>query len=414
MPSRFSDLLLQVLHQDQDLPEAKGLADMPESDWHAFVAEAIQYRLAFQLLEYLGGHPDREALAPPETVSILRHHVRATMMQNLRQQGRLRQMLAACHAEGIEVMLLKGLWLSEVVYRDIKARETGDIDLLFRPEDMLRATALFRRLGFAIPSDVSSLVDVSSACNEFPLTHPTSGSFFDVHWALTHPNKENPIDQEKLWRRSQLFSIAGIECRSLCLEDHLLYLCFHAVEHHRCVYVGPRALIDIARLVAQPPRPIDWDDVNARALELGWSRGAWLMLVLIRDHLGVLAPARTIEELRPHTAINAQIRSAAIESLFLDQHHRDRMADNLVRLIDEPSWQERLSLVARRLFPSREEIADYFQTQADAPGLYRLYVRRWRIMLKEHLPDLVQIIRGDPVRTSELNRTEVFKQWMGS
>lgn len=387
---------------------------MPESDWHAFVAEAIQYRLAFQLLEYLGGSPNREALAPPEALSVLRHHVRATMMQNLRQQGHLRHMLAACHAEGIDVMLLKGLWLGQVVYRDIKARETGDIDLLFRPEDMARATALFRRLGFAIPSDVASLADMPPACNEFPLTHPATGSFFDVHWALTHPDKETPIDTEKLWRRSHVYGIAGVECRSLCLEDHLLYLCFHAVEHHRCVYVGPRALLDVAQLVAKPPQPIDWEDVIARAHELGWSRGAWLMLVLIQDHLGVTLPAGTIEALRPHNANNLPIRAAAIEALFLDQRHQERMAENLVRLIDEPFWSDRFSLVAKRLFPARAEIADYFQTQVETPGLYRLYVRRWGIMLKEHLPDLVQIIRRDPVRTSELSRTEVFKQWMGS
>lgn len=54
----------------------------------------------------------------------------------------------------------------------------------------------------------------------------------------------------------------------------LLYLCFHAVDHPRFLHVGPRALLDVTRLIAEPPRQIDWDDVISRTHELGWVRGS--------------------------------------------------------------------------------------------------------------------------------------------
>ncbi len=336
-------------------------------------------------------------------------------MGNLRQQGHLKRMLTACQAENIPVILLKGLWLSETVFRDPKARLTGDIDLLFRQEDMPRFTVLARRLGFSIPAEIRNLAAVDASRNEYPLRNTKDGSYFDVHWALTHPASEVPIDETLVWQRSEMFSIGGLPVRSLCVEDHLLYICFHAAAHHRFDYVGPRALLDVAQLVSSPPRAIGWNEVVDRSHELGWSRSVWIMLALAQRYLGTVLPQGVLGALQPGNPLGAleqDILQAALEALFLTQRHGDRLSDNVVRLIEEPSWKERMKIALGRVFPSRQEIAQGSGPDLSGWQLYRLYTRRLRRLAREHAPGLVQVAYGSAQRKAELNRTKLLGNWL--
>lgn len=415
MPPRFSDLLLQIIHRDPSRIEPRAFSGFSSAGWREFVAEAIRYRLAFQVLRFLSGTPQPVPRVPPESLEQLKTSVRSTLMANLRQQGHLKKMVTACEAENIPVIMLKGLWLSETVFRDPKARLTGDIDLLFRREDMPRFTLLARRLGFNIPAEIRDLAAVDASHNEYPLRHPKDGSYFDVHWALTHPETETPIDEFRLWQRSDLFSIGGILVRSLCVEDHLLYICFHAAAHHRFDYVGPRALLDVAQLVSSPPRAIDWDEVVHRSFELGWSRSVWIMLAMAQRYLGTVVPQRVLVALQPEDSLGVleqDILQAALEALFLTQRHGDRLSDNVVRLIEEPSWAERMKIALGRVFPSRQEIAQGSGPDVSGWQLYRLYTRRLRRLAREHAPGLVQVAYGSAQRKAELNRTKLLGNWL--
>jgi hypothetical protein len=132
----------------------------------------------------------------------------------------------------------------------------------------------------------------------------------------------------------------------------------------------------------------------------------------VREHLGVPIPPSALDALRPDNAGNTAIRTAAIEALFLDQQHKRHMAPNVAALLDEPTWRKRLILVAKRLFPPREDIAAYFRVQGDSPIIYWLYVRRWVLLAKTELPKLGMFFSGNHVITEELNRARIIKQWL--
>ncbi|MGB4335863.1 MAG: nucleotidyltransferase family protein [Chromatiaceae bacterium] len=298
----------------------------------------------------------------------------------------------------------------EIIYRDLKARHSGDIDLLVAPEDMPRFTRLVRTLGFKVPPDIEDIRDITAANHEFTLTHTAAG--FDLHWSLTHPLEEAPVDDASFWRRSEIVTLAEGPCRSLGLEDHLLLLCFHATLHHRFQYVGPRALLDIARVIEQPPRPIDWRDFLARAHDLGWCRGTWLILDLVREHLGVQPPAGVLEGLRPADADDPAIRAAALAAMFLDQGNGQALDHHLVRLVSAATWRESLAILRGRLFPPRRYVASYFGVKIDHPGLTWLYVKRWGMLLKRVTPKVVHLWGGDAGRRAELERTATITAWL--
>ena len=211
MMPRFMKFLLEVLHCDPVQPSLESLTLLTSTDWNQFITESIEYRVAFQVHEYLSSDLLRLELVPQGCLDRLTESINMTVVSNLRQQANLNKLLSSCQAINLPVMLLKGLWLVETVYRDIRARSSSDIDLLFRPEDMPRFTQLAKELGFDLPASVADIRDLMPAKNEFSLIHsfndPQSPIHWDLHWSLTHPLKDRPIDEEKLWDRSEIVTM---------------------------------------------------------------------------------------------------------------------------------------------------------------------------------------------------------------
>ena len=416
VPTPFAELLLQILHIDPSLPDPKRLEALRASEWEEFTTEAIRYRLAYQVSEYLKAQHTLLTKVPESCMERLSQTVRFTLMYNLQRQAQLRQMQVACEAEGIPFLLMKGLWIVEQLYPTLAARASGDIDILLKSDDMPRFTRLVQRLGFDVPADIADIREIMQDNHEYPLAQPSSACHFDVHWSLTHPLNESPVDEESIWARAEAVMVAGRPCQSLCLEDHLLLLCFHAAVHHRFLYVGPRAMVDIAQAIQTPPRPIQWDEVVGRAHEMGWSRGVWLILDLVRENLGVQPPQASLDALRPDNAEDSSIRKAAMEAMFLDQQHKGVLGVEVVKLFNESSWNARLMHLLRRLFPTPGFIAGYFQVSIHDPRLpwmYPwLYVKRWIWILQENLPKLNQLMLSNPTRRDELQRTQTIIRWL--
>jgi hypothetical protein len=396
--SPIPDLLLQILHCDPAMVDPARLAGLTAEDWTLLTAEAIRHHLGYQLDHWLAADPVRAAQAPAPCRVRLRRANHATVIHNLRQQRSLRKLLLACRAEALPMMLLKGLWQTELVYRELGARVAGDIDLLFRPEDIPRFTRLARTLGYDVPPGVDDLRELVPD-NEILLQGEAA---LDVHWRLTRPPGEAEVDEDKLWRRAETVTLAGMPCLCLGVEDHLLYICFHAAIHHRFTNVGPRALLDVARLIAQPPRRIDWDALVETAQEFGWSRGIWLILDLVRERLGIAPPPAVLQALRPEDGDDLTIRRLAIEAIFL--HRPPSTSQSVARLLDEPSLRKRLSILVEMMFPPREHIAHQFCAPPGSARVHWLYLRRWILLLRTRLPTVVRMAARPASHDAEFNQ----------
>ncbi len=412
MLSKYPELLLQILHRDPARPDPDTLSLFTPEEWEALIEEASRYRLDFQLRAYLQAHPGLSARVPAAGLQRLDDTLRGTRNYNFFKHMQLEAMLSACATAGIPCLVMKGLWLVEIIYRDLQARHSGDIDLLLRLEDMPAFTRLIQRLEFQVPGDIGDLRDIAAANNQFPLVHPGTGAIFDIHWSLTLPLEEAPVDDPSFWHRSETVTLAEQPCRSLGLEDHLLLVCFHATLHHRFQGVGPRALVDIARVIEQPPRAIDWGDFVARAHDLGWSRGTWLILDLVREHLGVQPPAGVLEGLRPDNAGDPAIRQAALATMFPPPGGEPAFGGHEVRLMSAGTRREALAVLLGRLFPPRRYVASYFGVRLDDPGLPWLYVKRWGMLLKRVTPGLWQLWGGDAARRAKLERAATIADWL--
>lgn len=201
-------------------------------------------------------------------------------------------------------------------------------------------------------------------------------------------------------------------CQTLSLEDHILYLCFHAAIRHKFVYVGPRALLDIACVINRPPREIDWSAFVDRSNEFQWSRGVWLTLDLIRENLGVSPPEFVLTELAPSDLPSPEIRENVVEALFLDQFHYDKLTPNVINFIDA-SALVKIQILYARIFPSKIEIATEFGIPVQSRWFFLNYIRRLLRLVCLHGPRIFQIIIKSSVRVSEKERSVGISNWLG-
>lgn len=397
-------LLRAGLHRVQQPPSLQ----LQDSEREDVAALAARSGLSFQFLAAL--RLCANDVVPSDWLKKPVAQIRHASVRNVLQLRRLQQLLEACEREGIPVMLAKGLWLVHCIYRDAAARESGDIDLLFRPQDMPRFARVAQALGFEVPPDGVSLSAQAQSTNEYALRHPQSGLLVDVHWSLTNPSQEAPVDEPLLWERSEVVDLGGVPCRTLNVEDHLLYLCFHAAVHHKFWAVGPRCLYDVAMVIYQPPRPIRWEELGARARALGWERAAWLMFSLVEEHLGVRVPAPVMQALHRQSPADDGVRRAAVDAIFAAQEQKS-LYRHLARLLAPQPWAARRTALRRLLLPSRVQMTNQFGVSPSAPT-WLLHVKRWSLKLRDWTPEVGALLLGSSAQRKELERTRQIERWL--
>ena len=409
--------LLLTLNETETVQNVGELHQLNQTEWIALTKEAIRLRLTHGLYRFLLRNPELTGEGPEFARARLKQSRQATLRHNLKQAAQFLRVKKALDHEGIECLLMKGLWINAVLYQDQAARRSGDIDLLFRPQDMPRATRVFQQLKLSPLNDlITDVRDLAPNNHEFTLREPVSSIYFDIHWGMTHPLHESPVDEAAFWDRSQSYPIAGIECRSFKLEDHLLLLSFHAAEHHRFQGVGLRALIDIAQILAWPPGRIDWDDLLRRARLIGWDKGLALLLALINDITGMTPPVFVTRSLTHRHPVTPEIKRHALEAMILEQDRKDNIGNRVLNLTQAPSRAAQLRHIVERLFTPPRRMLEYARMTPEQirrrPWQWPvLYLQRWKVLVSD-VPQFLDLCRGNDARRAELRRSARLRQWL--
>lgn len=137
--------------------------------------------------------------------------------------------LRLLHAEGIPTMVLKGVAVLGLYYRDYGLRGMEDVDILVPVQYAQRVVQLLPASGliehFPLPSVSDRLWEVlHSQAYSDARSHQ-----FDVHWHV-FPECGTVSDDDDLWRDSVPMSVAGVPTRALNPADQLLHICTHGVR----------------------------------------------------------------------------------------------------------------------------------------------------------------------------------------
>jgi len=262
--------LVQSLLRAVRRPEALPHASAAEVEW------ALATGLGPWLYHQLGRCPS--AVDPDAAARCLSSDLTARILYGERQRL-IGDFLAACRAQAIEVVLLKGISIAGEFYPEPHWRTMGDVDLLVAPEDLAAAEALLRERGYRQESEQSADF-YRTHHHSMPFHLPEAGLWIELHTGLFPPDEPEgrlSLFTPAAWRSELRESrFAGQPAWRFSPEFQLLYLACHWNGRLKPVG-GVFGLFDALWLLSGAPQ-LDWQQVRV-----------WLKEPLLAHHFGLLA-----------------------------------------------------------------------------------------------------------------------------
>lgn len=193
-------------------------------------------------------------------------------------------------ASGIEVIPYKGPALAEAAYGDIALRQSGDIDLLIRPHDLLRVREAVGELGYTPHLHFSEAEEREYLRSgyEYAFDGAAGPNLLEVQWAIQPRFYAVDFDMAGLFDRARTATVAGQPMKALAPEDLFLILSLHAAKH---VWGKLVWLCDIAQIMKMPT--LDWNRISSLAKSLGIARILQVTMLAANALLGATIPVET-------------------------------------------------------------------------------------------------------------------------
>lgn len=266
------------------LEEVRALASQ-DIDWNMLATAAEFHGLTPLLLRNLRA---AEINPPSDVAQKMEQWNGAALRQNLYLTSELLRVHGRLRECGVEAIPLKGAALASQVYGDLGLRPFSDIDLLIRREQVPKAEAVVRELGYEAEFTIPQQHRERWLRQQCELTFRRSGTIrLELHWDIAHPHFALETGVEEFWSRSSTVRVGDVVLPNLSPRDLLFMLIVHGTRH---AWSRMMWLVDVAELLRQNPA-IDWE----RLWQNSHSRGAVRMmatgLALVRKVFGVSIPA---------------------------------------------------------------------------------------------------------------------------
>ena len=211
----------------------------------------------------------------------------ACRMQAVQLSMMLAGVLKAFNRAGIPVMTFKGPILSFELYGDVGLRQSHDLDLEVRLEDVSRAQACLEKTGWRLDSGYLSLSPRQwESClrheHHIGFVHSQGGWVLELHW---RSHWETPGQSTAKWARNVPSAWQGCSYLAMNSIDQVLYLCSHGADH---AWFRAKWLGDMARIHAEGK--VDWEAVLGEAKRSGQERALLACLRLLKDVNGLPLP----------------------------------------------------------------------------------------------------------------------------
>jgi hypothetical protein len=286
---------------------------------------------------------------PVPVLASLRQSYERNIHKSLFLSAELIRILDCLDALGLEAIPYKGLVLSQVYYGDMAMRQSGDMDLFVRRQDVMRIKRVVCELGYTLRVPIPENAEDAYIASGYECTFdsPAGRNLLELQWALQPRFYAVDFDMDGLFERAVHVEVAGRLVKTPPPEDLLLVLSVHAAKH---VWGRLIWLCDIAQIVKLGN--LNWDLVQSRARVLGVERILHITLLLANRFLGVTIPepindpaladrvaAAFADEIAVAVAAGVSYEEHQMAYFWLMMQLRERLADRarfLTRLTFTP------------------------------------------------------------------------------
>jgi hypothetical protein len=360
---------IALLRGDGDTVAA-GPAALTEPHWPLLAQEARRHQLGALTYRLLTEHP-RAHGAPAGVLEGLRPAYLDVALRNavfFRHTSRITKELAA---EGIPVMLLKGIHLARYVYAEPAMRSMADVDIMVPRARLADAERIFLENGYG-PTPRPDIEEFCSWSNHLAKLIKPNAPVMEVHWGIERPASPFAIDSDGLWARSRTESLEGAPVQLLAHEDLLLHLVLHASYHHRFDRSAFKGLYDIHAVVVRHGHEIDWNRLAERAVQWKAAGFTYSTLRLTTELLGTPIPAPVLHSL-PREREDEEIIEIARRYILMPGQQLPKVYLKLAR---SQSISERAALLVRHVFLPRRRMERVYGVRRGSHLIWAYYAYR--------------------------------------
>jgi hypothetical protein len=286
--SREAELLLCCARTSLEGEHADRMRRLLEAgiDWEALLGAALRHGV--MPLLYWNLNATCPEAVPGAVLERLRDLFHANLRRNLFLTGELFRVLDLLEGHGIRAIPYKGPALAAAVYGNLAFRQFGDLDILVRKGDVLRARDLLGSLGYraGLQLDAAQAQAFLASHCELELVRDDGRIMVELHWEILPRYFALPPAIGHLSEELRGGGTGASGLPSLPPEETLLFLSIHGAKHlwERLGWVS-----DVAELI-RVHRGLGWQRVLGRARALRAERMLLLGLFLARDLLDAVVP----------------------------------------------------------------------------------------------------------------------------
>ncbi|MFH1492655.1 MAG: GNAT family N-acetyltransferase [Candidatus Omnitrophota bacterium] len=348
-------------------------------DWDVFYKLAIASGKPAAIMKHIKFLSGLEAVGH-SAIDRLKGAFFDTIDSTTRNHRQLLDILKEFSKAKISVIPLKGTYLSQRLYGDISLRGKNlDIDLLIKEQDIERATALLKGLGYKERPEEEIKIW------RWQKTFSKEGfAFLELQWDITMMLRDSQRI-EGLWQSADNVKIysegVGLDICQWDNEVLLLYLCVTLINSSG--YRDLRYFFDIFQLLENTSTSFDWGAFIRKARRYKINNSVFASLLKANEILNAKVPKPVLEELKPSFLKGILIRIFLSRSVIFTDNLRRRFMDNFLsyiffELLEANSARDYLRIVKRVMFPPRELL----EIRSDNPASARISISsNWQYSL---------------------------------
>ncbi|MFA4842543.1 MAG: nucleotidyltransferase family protein [Candidatus Omnitrophota bacterium] len=276
-------------------------------------------------------------------------------LNNLILWNEFKEILRICGKENIPILAIKGIALTELLYKDTGVRRTSDIDIMINTKDLLRLEPSLRKLGYGDdPDEIAYLPtrkDILKKSQHLSLKKAGSLGYpivLNLHWDILSPLRTVKNLTSGFWQRAAAQEVRGERIKTLSWEDTLLVSIFEIYKDfiQKNNFLAKRYL-DISQIIELYGDCINWQEFIRHSNGYGVRGLVYFALSSHKElcHTRIL-PQEVLEKLKP----------SAVKRFFINK---------FIRMLD----------LANPMFGLRKIIFYFFVSEVI------LFPNRWRVFL---------------------------------
>ena len=344
--------------------KAKEILD-DSRDWDYIVEASMRHGISPLLYWNLKRIDDGKDM-PAEVMTELRIIYYKIAAWNMLLYDELSKVLKAFTDVGIDVIVLKGAFLAETIYKNIGLRPRGDLDLLIKKGDLQNAEKELVQLGYAgiiYPTKWHEKLYTqwqTELSEEIQFNKHDKNVRIDVHWNVQPPVIPFQIDINKFWENAQPVKIAGVETLMLVPEDLIQHLCLHLYKHISSSGAPPlqfRWYCDIAEVIRHYGEKINWNYLVQSSKNYGIEEPIYQSLDLVDKYLGAFVPMdvlKALKTVKSNVNIEDIFRSSRMLAGNIKKNEQWREINYLKRLTKIDGLINKAHILFGDVFPCKE------------------------------------------------------------